>query len=125
MVLTDNSVLMQERFINESEKTEGTLFPEAVKIAELSENEILIYQLLSTELRTEFADGVVKPADSYSVIVTKLTKDYTENGAIYNTEIASASDFTRLPEKAEAFFGLISGNTVTPSTLADVIDDWL
>ena len=120
MALTDNSVCM-----NESERTEGALFPENVKVVELSETETLIYQLLGTQLRTEFADGVIKPADSYTVIVTKLTKNCTENGTIYDTEIASASDFTRLAEKADAFFSLITRNTVTPCTLHDIVDDWL
>lgn len=91
--------------------------------AELPTGEIILYQLTGTEMLTEFEDETLKTATSYSIIVTKFTKN--QNAQFDSLESSSANDFTRETQQAFDFFSTVSKNTVTPITLEYIIEDWL
>lgn len=77
---------------------------------------------------TVMTDRGVALSLSYSVLVDEAqapTRYGVRVAELSTGELAEALDVTSKPERAHELIGQLARNTVTPTTLADVVGDWL
>lgn len=92
-------------------------------VCALTDGEIILYQLTGTDIIVESDDGTPEIAASYSIFITKISKDPYE--PTYTSESSEAHDITTITQRAFAFFNLLHKNSVTPQSLEYIVDDWL